>query len=779
MMQFSRFTDVKGTALIEDGLAWPEFCGWIEKLPPQPVKDRSPLVKLARFGTARTEKGSLRHDANVLEVSGIEGDYDDGEVTPDEAIARLERAGVRALVVTTHSHTPERPRWRVFAPLSKPMSPAERRRLVGRLNGALNGCLARESFALSQSYFVGAAPGGEYRVLHTFDDPDDGECIDRIDALDAVAIYPKDESKQPGERPGKRAKDSALLDELLAGDEIHGNTLTIVNRMIAQGAKPELIRATFNVLADQVEAVRGKDRADRLRGRELDEIIESALAKGYAPADPQEAYEKLIERIDQATEADVETLTRDIVESGFSRSREELLLKRMGKRFGLTLRALRADLIREKCATSEDGNDHLMWAREVIKCMGAGDVLYTQSTFWQWQAFGVWAQADDRVVKHATHTTIGEGDRVTRALIDGVCDVIKTELFASVPPFDRQDWTRVNVLNGTLRLDGGAWRLDPHARDDYLTTQLPVEYNPDADCPRFAQFLMEVFEGDPDARDKARCVIEAIGYTVLTTCRFEKFFLLIGSGANGKSVLLGVIEALVGPQYIAAVQPSQFENRFQRAHLHGKLANIVTEIAEGAEIADAQLKAIVSGELTTAEHKMRPPFDFRPFATCWFGTNHMPHTRDFSDALFRRAVVLTFNRKFYGKQRDPHLKDRLIQELPGILAVSLKAIAGVIARGEFTIPASSMDAAREWRMEADQVAQFVEDACTSASNAKSTSAELYRAYQNWVDAAGIRKTLNRKNFTSRLERLGMVAVKGAKGVRMIHGVAPRVMEAYA
>jgi len=239
-----------------------------------------------------------------------------------------------------------------------------------------------------------------------------------------------------------------------------------------------------------------------------------------------------------------------------------------------------------------------------------------------------------------------------------------------------------------------------------------------------------------------------------------------------------VLEALIGPRYVCAVQPSQFDNRFQRAHLHGRLANIVTEIAEGAEIADAQLKALVSGELTTAEHKMKPPFDFRPFATCWFGTNHMPHTRDFSDALFRRAIVLTFNRKFYGKDRDPHLKDKLLAELPGILAVSLRAIAGVMQRGEFTIPASSMEAAREWRTEADQVAQFVEEACVVGAGLKVPSSEVYSAYQAWALSSGIRRTLNRKNFTQRLERLGMQA--GRTGaMRIIHGVAVRAMEAYA
>lgn len=81
---------------------------------------------------------------------------------------------------------------------------------------------------------------------------------------------------------------------------------------------------------------------------------------------------------------------------------------------------------------------------------------------------------------------------------------------------------------------------------------------------------------------------ELIGYTLLTTCRYEKFALLVGPGANGKTVLLGTIKALVGAKHAAAVQPSQFDNVFQRAHLQGKLANIVTEIAEGVVIADGR-----------------------------------------------------------------------------------------------------------------------------------------------------------------------------------------------
>ena len=201
-----------------------------------------------------------------------------------------------------------------------------------------------------------------------------------------------------------------------------------------------------------------------------------------------------------------------------------------------------------------------------------------------------------------------------------------------------------------------------------------------------------------------------------------------------------------------------------------KLVNLVTEIKEGHVIADAQLKAIVSGELTTADHKFKDPFDFRPYCTCWFGTNHMPSTRDFSEALFRRAIIIPFNRKFAEHEQDKHLKEKLREELPGILNMALEAVAGVFERGEFTKTASCEEAKAEWRLECDQVAQFAEDRCEFGPEYRVTSEDLYDAYRQWTIEAGIRHILNRKNFTTRMVRLGAQCARGTKGVRYLAGV---------
>ncbi len=413
---------------------------------------------------------------------------------------------------------------------------------------------------------------------------------------------------------------------------------------------------------------------------------------------------------------------------------------------------------------------HLEMARTCVASFGAGNVIFTLGDFWQWDGSGVWRKIEAQAVKRVAHSLYP--DKIKSAhTVSSILELAKTEAFMDGESFTPPDEGRIiNCRSGVLRWAGKIWELRPHRKEDFATSQIPVAYDPAATAPRFEQFLDEIFAGDEDAEDKKILICEILAYSLLTSCEFEKFILLIGAGANGKSVLLNLLGKLAGRENVCAVQPSQFENKFQRAHLHGKLVNIVSELAEGAEIADAQLKAIASAELITAEHKLKPPFSFRPYSTCWFGTNHLPHTRDFSQALFRRAIVVTFNRVFSDQEQDHRLIEKLAAELPGVLNLALEGMAGVFERGTFTAPASSDRVRQEWRVQADQVAQFAEDCCRFEPDLAITSKAIFERYQEWALEAGIVRRLNRGNFQNRMIRLGAVGHRGAKGARMLLGV---------
>ncbi|WP_152206503.1 phage/plasmid primase, P4 family [Marinobacter changyiensis] len=483
---------------------------------------------------------------------------------------------------------------------------------------------------------------------------------------------------------------------------------------------------------------------------------------------PMLRYAEIEQKINDTE--DVDTLTgrlSDLITVSTMRgAQKQVLYKIIARKAGTTVPALMADAK----AMAETEDNHMSTAGAAIAAIGESNLLHAQSTFWKWSG-KVWEPVHDRQVKKTIHAVAGRTE-LTGHVVGSVLDLIKTEVYRPTVEFDRLSGV-INCLNGELTYSGDEWHLAEHRRDRYLTTLIPVEYDPEAQAPRFNKFLCEVFQGDADAFEKITVVGEALGYSLIPSSHLERFFMLIGSGANGKSVLLGVLKDLLGAHNVAAVKPSQFENQFQRAHLRGKLANIITEIEEGGQIADAQLKALVSGETTTAEQKHRDPFDFVPFATQWFGTNHFPHTRDFSQALFRRALVLTFNREFCEADRDVGLAARLREELPGILNFALAGLARLYRFEAFTMPESSREAARAWRMEADQISQFVEETCDTGPDMESETGVIYQAYRSWATSAGIQRKVSHKSFTTRLEARGLKRSRRTGGKRFIHGLSLR------
>ena len=155
-----------------------------------PAKSALPWLKLATFGTRATPRGSLRNNANVVSISGVEADYDQGRMSVGKAAGLIRAAGIEALIYTSPSHLEDLPRWRVLCPVSHPLPGASRAELVARLNHVLGGVLSTESFTLSQAYYYGQTP-----------DSLDPEAViipgQPIDLLDLPARYPDRRAAEP------------------------------------------------------------------------------------------------------------------------------------------------------------------------------------------------------------------------------------------------------------------------------------------------------------------------------------------------------------------------------------------------------------------------------------------------------------------------------------------------------------------------------------------------------------------------------------------------------
>ena len=98
------------------------------------TKAKLPWIKLATFGDVLSDKKSLRHNANVKSISGVELDYDGEVIGIADAVALLGKLNCRGLLYSSPSHTTRAPRWRVLFPTSKALEPGHAAR-AGDMGG--------------------------------------------------------------------------------------------------------------------------------------------------------------------------------------------------------------------------------------------------------------------------------------------------------------------------------------------------------------------------------------------------------------------------------------------------------------------------------------------------------------------------------------------------------------------------------------------------------------------------------------------------------------------
>lgn len=168
LITYTLFPDVTPATKTERAdIPWETLVDNIRKAPTYISKSACPLISMGEYGDARTDKDCLRHAANVQRVFGVELDYDGEQMPIEEAAAILQRATICSVLYTSPSYTVEKPRWRALLPLSEPALPDKRREYVGRANRVLGGIASRESFTLSQSFYLGRVRGADYVVIDT------------------------------------------------------------------------------------------------------------------------------------------------------------------------------------------------------------------------------------------------------------------------------------------------------------------------------------------------------------------------------------------------------------------------------------------------------------------------------------------------------------------------------------------------------------------------------------------------------------------------------------
>jgi len=308
------------------------------------------------------------------------------------------------------------------------------------------------------------------------------------------------------------------------------------------------------------------------------------------------------------------------------------------------------------------------------------------------------------------------------------------------------------VANGVIDLRTG--RLRDGLPEDKITLHSNVVFDPEARCPRWEKFLNEIFEDD---QKLISFVKRAIGYCLTGDTSEQVLFLLFGTGANGKSVLLDVLRVLMGDYYYN-LPFSTFDLQARSgipndvAAIAGRRLVTANETGEATRLNEARIKSLTGCDTITARLLYKEPFTFKPVAKFMLAFNHKPSVADDSHGFWRRIRLILFKRLFDEQTADKHLPEKLLAELPGILNWAIEGCLEWQQQG-LGVPEIVKKESEAYRHEMDTFSEFLDDCCVRDPIATVSPSALRMEYEEWCKGHGERP-LNSRDLKARLESRG-------------------------
>ena len=318
----------------------------------------------------------------------------------------------------------------------------------------------------------------------------------------------------------------------------------------------------------------------------------------------------------------------------------------------------------------------------------------------------------------------------------------------------------INLQNGTFEVNEKGAYLRPFERTDFLTYQLPFEYNPKAEAPIFHNYLNKVL---PDL-DRQRVLSEYLGFVFIKhgskRLKEEKALVLYGTGANGKSVFFEIVSALLGHQNTSnyTIQSLTNDNGYYRAKLGNKLANYASEIS--GKLESAIFKQLVSGEPVEARLPYGEPYTLKQYAKLIFNCNELPKDVEHTNAYFRRFLIIPFDVTIPPEEQDKRLHTKIIEnELSGVFNWVLDGLNRLLDQKGFTTCEAANLAVEKYKIESDSVKMFLTESGFRKhhSNYKLLK-EMYNQYRSFCMEDGY-KPVSKSNFKKRLAADGVLITR--------------------
>jgi putative DNA primase/helicase len=320
---------------------------------------------------------------------------------------------------------------------------------------------------------------------------------------------------------------------------------------------------------------------------------------------------------------------------------------------------------------------------------------------------------------------------------------VRLRTYKDYSEFTKEPIALLPIENGILNLE--TLELLPYDGKHLFLFNLPIRRDPEADCPKFKQFLKEILH-----EKDIPMIEEMLGYCLWRDYYIKKGFLLVGEGNNGKSLLCSVIDAFLGLDNISTQSLTQLsEGRFSTYWLRDRLANIYPDISDRAVKETGKFKMLTGDDWCDYEIKGGKSGGFLNYAKMIFSCNRIPDAKDDTDAYFDRWEIVDFPWTFVSKpleqcapnERPARDKDKYLKELTtdaelsGILNLALVALKRLREAGRFSSNMTTQQTKLKYIRMSNSLKAFLEESCRCSADIEQqiTKLEFQQRYHKYCE----------------------------------------------
>jgi len=280
-------------------------------------------------------------------------------------------------------------------------------------------------------------------------------------------------------------------------------------------------------------------------------------------------------------------------------------------------------------------------------------------------------------------------------------------------------------------------------------TKIPINYNPDATCTKFENWLAEVLWEE----DLMTCQ-EWFGFMLYRRYHEKSALVLIGPKNSGKTLFLTIVEKFVGKENTSSVDFHDIiSNRFASNNLVNKLVNINDELDVTDLKSTVMFKRLLGKSLIPAEAKNKTPYKFINYAKLIFATNEMPlpTTIDDPSSYYDKFITFEFDNIFDkdNERTDKSLDLKLTtdEELSGILNWAIEGFQRLMKNNMFTKSQHWEDVEKIMKRSGNTISAFESQCCEKCEGNLIHKQEMFDLYCKFCE-------LNAKNIEVDLQGFG-------------------------